>query len=454
MKPTHHKRLSFKLLIPLLLGGIVIIALMSIVTYIESEVTSEKHVRQQATEYSESFFMATEVNGNRASIIRTVNSLGTYKGIGELFIIEQQIGKVIASNKNKYVGDGLADLPSLYRDTGFDQVLREADEIFTKVDGDKYVFAKRARILSEDRRSSYPIVILMLLTSEGISGFFNEFRNTIMSFSALVFVSALIIFYVVLKLTLLNRIEKIVKVIEEDNDHDGPRLCPVNSKDELGILVMAYNNSLLSDHEHKKELIAANEILVNLSHVDALTSVSNRRNFDRVLNDEWKRAARHQRPMTLLMIDVDHFKQFNDCHGHLAGDDCLKAVAATLKQQLKRPGDLLSRYGGEEFSIILPNAADDSSVVAESCRSAIEQLAIDVGADNAVVHVTISIGAAYAVPQAGGSPDSLLQLADQALYQAKQKGRNQVVTVNAAGDLSLDSEFDRKSSMPDVGPLV
>lgn len=431
MKPPSYNRLSFKLLIPLLLCGIAIIALISIVTYLKSEITSEKHVKQQAIEFSESFLMATEVNSSRSSIIRTTNSLGTYKGIKELFIIEAQSERIIASNKNRHVGAKLAALPARYRTTGLEQVLREGGKVFTRADGDNYVFAYRAKILSEDKKRTSSIVILMLLTSEGISGFLEEFRNTVMFYSALAFVGALLIFYLILKLTLLKRIQKIVNAIEEGSAGEEPRLCPVDSEDELGILVMAYNESLLSDHEHTKALIAANETLARLSHFDSLTGVSNRRNFDRVLNDEWRRGCRHQQPMTLLMIDVDHFKQFNDRHGHLAGDNCLKAIAATLTQQLKRPGDLLSRYGGEEFSIILPNTAEGWNVVAESCRASIEKLAIDVGPDNPAAQVTISIGVAYTVPQADGSPNALLKRADQALYKAKQNGRNQFVLLDA-----------------------
>jgi diguanylate cyclase (GGDEF)-like protein len=427
VKQISYNRLWIKLLFPLLLCCIAITALISVVTYFESKITTERYVKQQAIEFSESFLMATEVNSSRASIIRTTNSLGTYKGIKELFIIEERSERIIASSKNRYVGATLAQLPLVYRSTSIERVRNEGGKIFTKIDADHYLFAYRAKIISEDKRRTSSIVILMLLSSDGISSFLDEFRNSVMFYSALAFIGALLFFYLVLKLTLLNRINNIVEFIEKDSTSDEPRFCPAGSDDELGVLVNAYNKSLLSDHEHTKKLISANEDLAKLSYIDSLTGVSNRRNFDRILNDEWSRTGRHQQPITLMMIDVDHFKQFNDRYGHQAGDNCLKAVAATLMQQLKRPGDLLSRYGGEEFSIILPNTAESWDVVAESCRTAIEKLAIDLPQNESAVHVTVSIGAAYAVPQADRSPNELLELADQALYKAKQNGRNQVV---------------------------
>jgi diguanylate cyclase (GGDEF)-like protein len=436
MKPPSLNSLSFKLLIPLVLCGTAILGLISLATYLKSETTRETHVKQQAIQFSESFLMATEVNSSRSSIIRTTNSLGTYKGIKELFIIDAQSERIIASNQNKYADAPIAKLAALYRSTGWEQVLRDGGNSFSRIDGDNYVYAYRAKILSEDKKHTISIVILILLTSEEISAFLDEFTGTVMFSSALAFLGAVFLFYLILKVTLLKRIENIVNVIEDGSADSEPRLCPVDSDDELGILVSAYNKSLISEHEDTLQLIAANKDLSKLSHIDSLTGVSNRRNFDRVLNDEWKRGARHQQPIALLMIDVDHFKQFNDQHGHVAGDICLTAVAATLEQQLKRAGDLLSRYGGEEFCIILPNTSEGADVVAETCREAIEKLAIELGPDNPPVHVTISIGVAHAVPQVDRSPKCLLELADKALYKAKQSGRNRIVSF---GDLGAEA---------------
>ncbi len=445
MLQAAREKLSFKLLVPLVLCGIAVVLLMNMVTYYLSAITSERLVRLQATEYSESFLMAVEVNSSLSSVIRTVNSLGTYQGISEILVIEQRSGKVIAANKSKYVGYMPGDLPAVYQDIGLQQVLSDGGEVFAEVNGGKFAFAYRTNILSEDRMSINPIVISMLLTADGISGFFRDFTVVMQLALASVFIGAIVVFYLILKLTLLNRIEKIVDVIRDGGIHGEAGLCPVDGKDELGTLVRAYNKAVLSDHEHKQELMTTNEALLELSHADALTGVSNRRNFDQVFRDEWGRAIRQQQSIALLMLDVDNFKHFNDHYGHLAGDECLRMVAEALQQQLKRPGDLLSRYGGEEFAIILPDTADQGNVVAESCCRAVEELVIDVGSEYESARVTISIGVAYEVPQSDSVLDFLLDRADRALYQAKKNGRNRFVSVEPG-----ESERPKTSGLPNI----
>jgi diguanylate cyclase (GGDEF)-like protein len=127
------------------------------------------------------------------------------------------------------------------------------------------------------------------------------------------------------------------------------------------------------------------------------------------------------------MNDIDHFKAFNDAYGHQKGDECLKAVAQTLRHALHRPGDLCARYGGEEFGVILPGTdGEGARGVAEGLRAAVEALAIPHGGSSAGPMVTISVGVATAFPQQGGSGTSLLEAADQALYQSKHAGRNRV----------------------------
>ena len=162
---------------------------------------------------------------------------------------------------------------------------------------------------------------------------------------------------------------------------------------------------------------------------DGLTGLSNRRSFDQVLLTEWGRAQRTQKPMALLFVDVDHFKLFNDRHGHQSGDECLRAVASVVSRHAVRPLDLASRYGGEEFALILPDMNCDSAcAVAEEIRTAVMALAITHGAEGAGDHVTLSVGVASHVPTvADGDPDSLLGAADEALYAAKRLGRNRVI---------------------------
>jgi diguanylate cyclase (GGDEF)-like protein len=176
-----------------------------------------------------------------------------------------------------------------------------------------------------------------------------------------------------------------------------------------------------------RKLDEANRELTRLSAADGLTGIANRRCFDEALSREWRRAARSGTSISLLVADVDHFKQFNDGYGHQVGDECLKAVARALECQLRRPTDLVARYGGEEFAAILPETdADGAARVAEAMRAAVASLAITHRFSTTAAMVTISVGVASMQP--GRADDSgfvgLLQAADRALYRAKHAGRN------------------------------
>ncbi len=168
------------------------------------------------------------------------------------------------------------------------------------------------------------------------------------------------------------------------------------------------------------------DLLESLSLVDALTHISNRRRFDEALDEEWKRAAREHTSIGLLMIDIDHFKEYNDHYGHGAGDICLQAVAAALDQGVSRPADLVARFGGEEFVVLLPETN------LEAARHIGERLLHEI-ADLKLTHefsgiqpfVTISIGSASMVPDdKNDQPSKLLDAADRMLYKAKEAGRN------------------------------
>ncbi|MBF0284462.1 MAG: diguanylate cyclase [Magnetococcales bacterium] len=175
------------------------------------------------------------------------------------------------------------------------------------------------------------------------------------------------------------------------------------------------------------------DMLESLASLDGLTNIPNRRRFDEALTLEWKRCSRSGTPLTVVMMDIDHFKAFNDRYGHGAGDLCLRQVAAALTEHLNRPGDMAARYGGEEFAAILPDTEQDGAqLIGERLRLAVESLAIPHGASNTSDRVTLSVGFASGVPSMSGRMEDFLAAADRMLYEAKEAGRN-LVRGGAAG---------------------
>ncbi|WP_405046780.1 sensor domain-containing diguanylate cyclase [Pseudomonas sp. 3296] len=170
----------------------------------------------------------------------------------------------------------------------------------------------------------------------------------------------------------------------------------------------------------------AEQELALLAATDALTGVANRRTLDQTLRHEWFRAQRSGKPLSVLMVDADHFKAFNDRHGHQGGDDALRAVARVICANVRRPGDLVARYGGEEFSVILAETDNAGArQIAEKIRVAVEQMPLVAGAETPI---TVSIGISTWTTEKEISLEQLLFMADKALYQAKEGGRNRVVT--------------------------
>jgi diguanylate cyclase (GGDEF)-like protein len=179
--------------------------------------------------------------------------------------------------------------------------------------------------------------------------------------------------------------------------------------------------------ERTAQLEDANRKLATLSATDGLTGLANRRHFDEALRSEFARATRTGQTLALIMLDVDHFKKFNDHYGHQAGDACLTRVAQALAAGTRRASDLTARYGGEEFAIVLPHTgAEAARAIGEGLRRAIAALAIP-HAGAAAGRVTISVGIALQPARGGGDPDALLRRADAALYRAKDGGRDCVV---------------------------
>jgi diguanylate cyclase (GGDEF)-like protein len=190
--------------------------------------------------------------------------------------------------------------------------------------------------------------------------------------------------------------------------------------DEYGNLAAVVET--LRDMTDEKQAQISLEQLVTR---DGLTGLANRRCFDDTLHAEWQRALRQQQPLSLLMVDVDNFKQYNDAYGHVGGDECLRRIAGAMAKEM-RANDLVARYGGEEFAVILPNQSlKGAAIVAERMRCRVEQLQLpNLGASKQFV--TISIGAATALPAPEYEPSQLLATADAALYRAKHMGRNRI----------------------------
>lgn len=172
-------------------------------------------------------------------------------------------------------------------------------------------------------------------------------------------------------------------------------------------------------------------MLTDSVHRDALTNIGNRRMFDVHIDRLWNQATRTRVPVALLLVDLDHFKAFNDHAGHQAGDHCLSRVANVIAQSARRPLDVAARYGGEEFVVLLFDVKRDR--VEELCRELHANLAalkIPHPASSVGPYVTVSIGAACVEPQVGRHHDGLIQLADEALYAAKEGGRNRTVVMD------------------------
>lgn len=190
--------------------------------------------------------------------------------------------------------------------------------------------------------------------------------------------------------------------------------------------------------KRERELEQLARKLERMSNQDGLTGLANRRCFDDTLVCEWVRNGREDHPLGLLMIDIDHFKKYNDALGHVNGDGCLYAVAKALRDSVHRPGDLVARYGGEEFAIILPNTGyKGAKAVADNIHANLAQIALGHPDSTVGANVTVSIGVASGIPTCESSPEHLLQAADNALYQAKESGRNRTEVINLPGPDSL-----------------
>lgn len=180
-------------------------------------------------------------------------------------------------------------------------------------------------------------------------------------------------------------------------------------------------------HQNITERKLAEENVLTLSRLDRLTDIPNRGYFDDFFNDEWNRCKRLNMPISLALIDIDHFKSLNDTYGHLAGDECLKEIAVLLKSFTKRPSDLCARYGGDEFIMLFGNTDNETSLMMiNNLLDAIRELKIPNLNHNAIPTITASVGLAAMYPDHKTTKEDLLRAADTALYISKERGRNQV----------------------------
>ncbi len=231
--------------------------------------------------------------------------------------------------------------------------------------------------------------------------------------------------YIILLIDKSGGKEDIARGLEAGaDDYIAKPVEPVELRSRLAIgrRILEYQHTL-DNLSH--ELQNRNTELSRIATVDGLTGIAGRSHFDARLATEWRRALRDGNKISLVLLDIDFFKDYNDMYGHLAGDECLKKIARTVTANVARAGDLTARFGGEEFSVILPNTDSlGCLVVAEAIRVAVATLAIENKASTIHRFVTISVGTATLIPTDKLTPDALVAAADEALYRAKQAGRN------------------------------
>lgn len=256
--------------------------------------------------------------------------------------------------------------------------------------------------------------------------------SSLWSFGVIAILAIMVIAALARTLVLHARIAKRTRELEHELLHRRQVETELEKiRDDLERRVRERTQALEARNEELTRLRLAletvNQRLKRLVAVDALTGIANRRHFDRALDRELRRARREGQPLSLVFLDLDEFKRFNDTYGHARGDDVLRQVAQTLDQTFRRGGDLVARYGGEEFAVVLPGVdARRAGLYAERLRRRIWTLAIPYAVSPISDRVTISGGVATIAPPQVVTPDDLLYAADKALYRAKCLGRNRI----------------------------
>lgn len=302
--------------------------------------------------------------------------------------------------------------------------------IIQKVSPETYQFAENQEIvLGEDVRHSFPELIGLEtviknilnkhLMSFYLQGIARETPENICYHDM----------YIFLGVDQENQ-ERIVLILENVTDQMMVRQNLLQSANENSLLML----SMTQRNEYIESL---NKDLQQMVLMDSLTNLANRRHFDQHLEIEWRRMSREQKPIALILCDVDFFKLYNDTYGHVAGDKCLQQVATIITENVKRPGDLAARYGGEEFAIILPNTGiSGARQLAEKIRQEVftknmeEVSSLISYSPGSIQRVSLSVGVITVVPHQNISIEWLISQADKALYKAKQAGRNHVAAIS------------------------
>lgn len=262
------------------------------------------------------------------------------------------------------------------------------------------------------------------ITKQGMASLWN---------ALLMFVAAGLIITYIINLRLQHNFIKPLQRLTDhalrfENEEDYSIRLNLDRKDEIGALAKSIDMMMQTISERTKDLKAANEKLTELSQIDGLTGIANRRMFDDFISKEWRRMIREKGTMSLILADVDYFKKYNDIYGHQMGDKCLVLVAGSIKGSIHRPDDMGARYGGEEFAVILPDTEENGAFfIAEKIRKAVSELNIEHKGSGAYSTVTMSLGVCSIIPQKGDELNDFIRNADHALYFAKETGRNRTV---------------------------
>ncbi|NUU04477.1 sensor domain-containing diguanylate cyclase [Herbaspirillum robiniae] len=346
-----------------------------------------------------------------------------------IFIVDANDGAIVVQNRE--TGPGNAD-PALQQGIAASLAQkRDADFIaYTGADKMPY-YAAIARV----PHTSW--LVVSATPSDKLNADTRSVRNKILGIGLLCFAVSLLLSAIIAR-SITQPLKRLVMVMKETESGNSRIRVEQAGSDEIAVLARKFNEMASKLHQNKeqledqvavrtRELERANRKLEALSATDGLTGVANRRRFDEALATELRRAARSNKPLALLMLDVDYFKKYNDRYGHQAGDECLRIVARVLQKSSRRATDLVARYGGEEFIIVVAESDPGGAIQqAENICDAIFELKIP-HADSPFGYITASIGVAALQPDDHTAPERVLRIADQALYHAKYQGRNRVV---------------------------